>query len=112
MQLGPVKAVADIPHSFAMLFRAGVVASLLAVAQAATSTSSASAQATSACRCFPGDACWPSTTTWAQFNQSVDGQLIKTVPLGTPCHVPDYNAGVCSTLKAGWMLPEEQYVGS
>lgn len=94
-----------------MLLRGCVVASLLAVAQAATPTSSqAPAQATSACRCFPGDACWPSANTWAQFNQSIDGQLIKTTPLGAPCHTPEYNAGVCSTLKAGWMLPEEQYV--
>lgn len=82
-----------------MLLRACVVVSLVAVAQAS-----------SGCRCFPGDACWPSTDTWAQFNQSIEGQLIKTIPLGTPCHTPDYNASVCSNLKSGWMLPEEQYI--
>lgn len=85
-----------------MFLRACVAASLLAVAQASTS----------ACRCFPGDACWPSANTWTQFNQSIDGQLIKTIPLGAPCHAPSYDAGVCSTLKAGWELPEEQYVVS
>lgn len=71
---------------------------------------SSQAAASTACRCFPGDACWPSQAAWSQFNQSIDGRLIKTVPLGTPCHAPNYNADTCANLKAGWLLPEEQYV--
>ncbi|KAJ5980882.1 FAD-binding type 2 [Penicillium waksmanii] len=69
----------------------------------------ASAQAaTTACRCFPGDACWPVVDVWTQFNQSVDGQLVENVPLGTPCHVPNYNAEECAKLRNGWQLPKEQ----
>lgn len=60
------------------------------------------------CRCFPGDNCWPSVSTWNAFNQSVDGRLVATEPLAVPCHVPSYDAKKCNTLKEGWLLPEEQ----
>jgi hypothetical protein len=64
----------------------------------------------SACRCFPGDACWPTENDWSQLNKTIDGRLVKTVPLGTPCHAPNYNAETCAVLKDAWLLPEEQYV--
>lgn len=62
------------------------------------------------CRCFPGDPCWPSSDLWHQFNQTVDGRLIATVPLATPCHAPNYDAAVCQTLRGEWQEPEVQYV--
>jgi len=82
-----------------MLLKACFIASLWAASVQALS---------SACRCFPGDSCWPYVDVWTQFNQSVDGRLVKTVPLGTPCHDPNYDAKECSKLKQGWQLPEEQ----
>ncbi|KAJ5806050.1 uncharacterized protein N7503_003652 [Penicillium pulvis] len=87
-----------------MFFRKSFIFSLLAI--------SPQASATSACRCFPGDSCWPSESAWSQFNKTIEGRLITTVPLGTPCHAPDYNATTCATLKAGWELPEEHYESS
>ncbi|GFN20584.1 hypothetical protein AtubIFM55763_005690 [Aspergillus tubingensis] len=79
-------------------------------------TASASASAISSnssnCRCFPGDACWPSQSEWAQFNKTVDGRLIKTIPLGKPCHSPYYNASVCTSLKEQWTEPELHYTSS
>ncbi|KAJ5222031.1 CAZyme family AA7 [Penicillium citrinum] len=86
-----------------MLVKACFLASLWAALVQASS---------SACRCFPGDSCWPSVDVWTQFNQSVDGRLVKTVPLGTPCHSPNYDAKKCSKLKQGWQLPEEHYESS
>lgn len=74
----------------------------------AASLLAVSAQASAACRCFPGDACWPSENVWTQFNQSIDGRLVKTVPLGTPCHAPNYDAAKCTILRDGWTVPEEQ----
>jgi hypothetical protein len=65
-------------------------------------------QASTTCRCFPGDACWPSENVWAKFNQTIDGQLVKTVPLGSPCHVPNYDAAECNTLRDAWIVPEGQ----
>lgn len=84
-----------------MFSRAAFVSWLLAVPLASAS---------SACRCFPSDACWPSDILWSQFNKTIEGRLIKTVPLGVPCHAPNYNAETCEVLKDGWLLPEEQYV--
>lgn len=82
-----------------------VICSFLLSAVPAKSTASSSS---STCRCFPGDTCWPSAAAWVKFNQSVDGTLIATVPLGTPCHAPSYNAAECDVLRNGWLLPEEQ----
>lgn len=62
------------------------------------------------CRCFPGDECWPSVSTWNALNQSIDGRLIKTVPLATPCHTPNYDEDKCETLRNGWNKTNEQYV--
>lgn len=65
------------------------------------------------CRCFPGDTCWPTSKEWASFNQSVNGNLVATVPLGAPCHDSSfgpYNATECSRLRAQWTLPELQYI--
>ncbi|KAJ5470348.1 hypothetical protein N7530_007705, partial [Penicillium desertorum] len=85
-----------------MFFRASFIASLLAVLPEAS--------ASSACRCLPDDAtCWPTNAEWSQFNETIDGRLVKTVPLGTPCHDPNYNAEACAVLKDGWLLPEQHY---
>ncbi|KAJ5775074.1 FAD binding domain protein [Penicillium nucicola] len=64
------------------------------------------------CRCFPGDDCWPSVSTWNTFNQSVNGRLVATVPLATACHAPSYDSQKCNALKEGWLLPEEHYQSS
>lgn len=85
-----------------------VVCSFVLSSVPAKAVAASSASSSSTCRCFPGDRCWPSAATWANFNQSVDGTLIATVPLGTPCHAPSYNATECNVLRNGWLLPEEQ----
>ena len=63
---------------------------------------------TSKCRCYPGESCWPSTAQWAALNSSVGGRLVATVPLGSPCHDPTYNAAVCKNLQENWVWPQEQ----
>lgn len=62
----------------------------------------------SKCRCLPGDACWPSTAVWNSLNSTVGGQLIATVPIGSPCHDPNYDADVCAELQDEWSLPQLQ----
>jgi len=60
------------------------------------------------CKCFPGDACWPSPTKWASFNQSLGGKLIATVPIGSPCHYSafgPYDEIQCEALRAAWTNP-------
>ncbi|KAF2258397.1 FAD-binding domain-containing protein [Lojkania enalia] len=56
------------------------------------------------CKCFPGDACWPSEREWDKFNATVGGRLIKNIPLGSPCHDPTYDAALCEELTAQWKL--------
>lgn len=60
------------------------------------------------CRCFPGDACWPSGLTWQALNVSIHGKLVATVPLATPCHDPTYNLDVCKSLEKNWLEPQQQ----
>ncbi|KAI1335057.1 isoamyl alcohol oxidase [Xylariaceae sp. FL0016] len=57
------------------------------------------------CRCFPGDACWPTEETWSALNASVGGNLHKTVPIGSVCHDPQYDEAACEAVKAAWLDP-------
>ncbi|OAQ98295.1 hypothetical protein LLEC1_02897, partial [Akanthomyces lecanii] len=56
------------------------------------------------CKCFPGDDCWPSIEKWNDLNNTVDGNLIATVPLASPCHGSKYNETECATLRDEWLL--------
>ncbi|PYH93079.1 FAD-binding domain-containing protein [Aspergillus ellipticus CBS 707.79] len=67
---------------------------------------------TRSCRCLPTEECWPSPAEWAHFNSSVDGSLIQTTPLGTPCHAPSYDADVCDEFREEWNVPEIHYQSS
>ncbi|KAF9891408.1 hypothetical protein FE257_004264 [Aspergillus nanangensis] len=64
------------------------------------------------CRCFPGDACWPTHEVWSAFNKTIDGRLVATVPLGAPCHAPTYDEAECASLRQSWTLPEQHYESS
>ncbi|KAJ5173754.1 FAD-binding type 2 [Penicillium coprophilum] len=54
------------------------------------------------CKCTVKDTCWPALADWNSFNKTIDGNLITTVPLGSPCHDPSYNGEQCSTLTSEW----------
>ncbi|KAF7363104.1 Fad binding domain protein [Mycena venus] len=58
------------------------------------------------CRILPTDSSWPTQQVWDAFNQSIDGRLIKTIPIGSPCHNPNYNAAQCNTIRQNWHVPE------
>ncbi|GAO19335.1 uncharacterized protein UV8b_05236 [Ustilaginoidea virens] len=62
--------------------------------------------AASDCKCFPGDACWPSQGAWRALNESVNGRLVATIPLGSVCHGATYDATKCANLKDVWHIPE------
>ncbi|SPJ76039.1 probable isoamyl alcohol oxidase [Fusarium torulosum] len=55
------------------------------------------------CKCFPGDPCWPTVSEWGRLNSTVDGRLVATVPLGSPCHDPSFNAEECKHLQSEWL---------
>lgn len=75
------------------------LASLVAIAAPALASN---------CHCLPSDSCWPAPSAWASLNSTVGGRLVATVPIGTPCHEPNYDAAACAALKASWNLPEPQ----
>ena len=60
------------------------------------------------CRVLPGDGNWPSTNDWDQLNRTVDGRLVATIPIGAPCHDPNYDEAACSQIQAAWQLPQTQ----
>jgi hypothetical protein len=64
------------------------------------------------CKCFPGDECWPTAEEWSEFNSTIDGRLIATVPLAAACHDEggwaSYNNATCTKLQNAWLDPETQ----
>ncbi|RGP66578.1 putative isoamyl alcohol oxidase [Fusarium longipes] len=77
----------------------------LALLPLAIFTGASSATATAKCRCLPSDSCWPTDKVWTKFNSTVNGALIKTVPLGSPCHEPNYDETACAAVKDSWKYP-------
>ncbi|KAF4631880.1 hypothetical protein G7Y89_g6242 [Cudoniella acicularis] len=51
--------------------------------------------------CQPGQQCWPSWQEWQQLNQTIDGHLFQTIPLGAPCYKNSkyYDAAVCEAVE-------------
>ena len=60
------------------------------------------------CKVFPGDKLWPSPQVWSDLNNTVGGNLIATIPLGSPCHDPTFNNATCVYLRSQWTMPEIQ----
>ncbi|KAI8935077.1 hypothetical protein NX059_007672 [Plenodomus lindquistii] len=66
------------------------------------------------CRSIPGDVTWPSSTDWSAFNETVQGRLIATIPIGAPCHsfsshnasLSTYSQAECDALRNVWYFPE------
>ena len=54
------------------------------------------------CRYLPGDAAWLTVAQWKALNATVGGRLIATVPLGSPCHDPTYDAEKCAFYQSQW----------
>ncbi|KAF8859230.1 FAD binding domain-containing protein [Acephala macrosclerotiorum] len=51
--------------------------------------------------CRPGQKCWPSWQEWQQLNQTLDGHLYQTIPMGAPCYPdsPDYDPTACGVVE-------------
>ncbi|XP_055340389.1 uncharacterized protein LOC129589601 [Paramacrobiotus metropolitanus] len=61
-----------------------------------------SAQASTQCRCYPGDSCWPTDNEWTAFNSTLGGNLIKTVPTAYPCYGDRSSNAECLNVKANY----------
>ncbi|TFK40206.1 FAD binding domain protein [Crucibulum laeve] len=56
----------------------------------------------STCKIMPGDAKWPSQKQWDVFNATIDGALIRTIPIGSPCHNPMFDVERCALVRSQW----------
>ncbi|TVY20182.1 FAD-linked oxidoreductase ZEB1 [Lachnellula arida] len=65
--------------------------------------------------CQPGQKCWPSLQEWQQLNQSIDGHLYETVPMGAPCYEnsTSFNAETCDVVENNYnnSIPRGDYYG-
>jgi hypothetical protein len=64
------------------------------------------------CRTFPGDADWPTAEQWSEFNKTLGGKLIATVPIASACHVDQftpYSQSECAAVQNVWGYPETHY---
>ncbi|KAH8742475.1 hypothetical protein F5883DRAFT_596362 [Diaporthe sp. PMI_573] len=56
------------------------------------------------CKCTPEDSCWPVAAEWDSFNDTISGNLIKTIPAGSVCYPaqPNYNPDSCNEVISNW----------
>jgi len=64
-----------------------------------------------ACKCYPGDYCWPKNDQWQRLNNTVGGNLRVNTPPGAPCYntfkgplgdIKTYNKAECDTVTSNW----------
>lgn len=99
----------EIPQALIMRLRSLISCLAFVNFAVCNDVSTSQSNETQKCRCFPGDACWPSTADWHAFNQTVGGKLIKNIPLASVCHRSEYglyDAKKCNDLKSIWFFPE------
>ncbi|KAI1158381.1 hypothetical protein F5B18DRAFT_641143 [Nemania serpens] len=58
------------------------------------------------CYCLPGKSCWPTHEQWANLSATLRGGLIKSYPLGSACHEPQYNVTLCTETREAREWPE------
>jgi hypothetical protein len=62
--------------------------------------------AESSFNCQPGQMCWPTQQQWQQLNQTLDGHLYQTVPLGAPCYNDSsyFNIDICASVQSTYNI--------
>jgi hypothetical protein len=63
-----------------------------------------SARQAKKCKTYPTDPEWPSLQQWQDFNTTLEGALIKTVPEASPCYSNGSadNSSECQSLSSTW----------
>lgn len=64
-----------------------------------------------ACKCYPGDRCWPTPQKWKALNDTVGGTLKQVIPNWAVCYntfegKPTYNAATCAQATANFTLEQ------
>jgi hypothetical protein len=60
--------------------------------------------------CEPGQSCWPTQQQWHQLNQTLDGHLYQTVPLGAPCYDDSnyFDKEICASVQRTYNISLER----
>jgi hypothetical protein len=63
-----------------------------------------SARQAKKCKTYPTDSTWPSLQQWHDFNTTLEGALIQTVPEASPCYSNGsaLNSSECQSLSSTW----------
>ncbi|KAH6651605.1 isoamyl alcohol oxidase [Truncatella angustata] len=59
-----------------------------------------------ACKCIPGDECWPTVQDWVELNATIRGRLVTPSQLAAVCHNPNYDEATCNYVQKYWNQPE------
>ncbi|KAH6907005.1 FAD binding domain-containing protein [Coprinopsis sp. MPI-PUGE-AT-0042] len=59
------------------------------------------------CKCYEGDACWPSSSLWTALNTTVEGNLRRVIPDPAVCYntfegINTYNQAACQQVTQNW----------
>jgi hypothetical protein len=90
---------------------ASVVVDALDFSDAGEETAVTSKGINFGCKCYPGEACWPSASKWNKLNATVDGRLLVHIPPAAACHnafsgpfgtVNTYDAAKCAEVTQNW----------
>jgi hypothetical protein len=60
-----------------------------------------------ACKCYPGEKCYPTSDVWAKFNTTLGGALRVALPPGAPCYntlgeINTFDRGKCEEVQTNW----------
>lgn len=58
------------------------------------------------CRYLPEDSHWPTEEDWSQLNKTIEGRLIRGVPLAQSCHPPGLDKAACAKIQNEWVLTQ------
>jgi len=64
------------------------------------------------CRAYPGDPTWPTESEWSDFNKTINGRLVRTVPLAHVCHGESYSETACLKLRSEWYNSDTHWPSS
>lgn len=73
------------PSSLFMLFLPADMRNFLLFAPALASASVIPHNTTRFCKTTPSDSSWPSRAEWNSLNRTIDGELLRTVPVASAC---------------------------
>jgi hypothetical protein len=72
-----------------------------------------------ACKCYPGDKCWPAASTWSKLNATIGGNLQVALPPGASCYnslkdeggaggdISTFDSQKCAEVHQNWI--DEQW---